>query len=178
MAQDQQAEVTGSAGPTVPTGSAEPTEPTGGTGTGRREVSLRRTSLGHYAARNARGGEISLGAGDDESFTPVELLLVAVAGCSAVDVDHLTSRRAEPEDFEAAASAVKVSTAERGNHLEDVEVTFTVRFPAGEDGDRARAALPLAVERSHQRLCTVSRTVELGTPVVMRSSDGGEPQVG
>ena len=41
-------------------------------------------------------------------------------------------------------------------------------FPHGEADDAARAVLPEAVRRSHDRLCTVSRTVELGTPVVRR----------
>jgi uncharacterized OsmC-like protein len=44
-------------------------------------------------------------------------------------------------------------------------VTFRIRFPDGEGGDKARALLPDAVKRSHEQLCTVSRTVELGTPV-------------
>ena len=45
-------------------------------------------------------------------------------------------------------------------------MTFRVRFPAGPEGDAAREVLPEAVQRSHDRLCTVGRTVELGTPVV------------
>ena len=44
-------------------------------------------------------------------------------------------------------------------------MTFRIRFPEGEDGDKARTLLPDAVKRSHDQLCTVSRTVELGTPV-------------
>jgi len=43
-----------------------------------------------------------------------------------------------------------------------------VRFPDDEGGDAARALLPEAVNRSHDRLCTVSRTVELGTAVDTR----------
>ena len=54
---------------------------------------------------------------------------------------------------------------EGGNRMEELSVTFRVRFPQGEGGDAARALLPDAVQRSHDRLCTVSRTVELGTPV-------------
>jgi uncharacterized OsmC-like protein len=40
-----------------------------------------------------------------------------------------------------------------------------VSFPEGAEGDAARAILPRAVKLSHDRLCTVSRTVEIGTPV-------------
>jgi uncharacterized OsmC-like protein len=57
---------------------------------------------------------------------------------------------------------------EAGNHLADIVVTFRIRFPEGEQGDKARALLPDAVKKSHERLCTVSRTVELGTPIASR----------
>jgi len=38
----------------------------------------------------------------------------------------------------------------------------------GEGGDAARTILPDAVKKSHDRLCTVSRTIEAGTPVSTR----------
>ena len=140
-------------------------ETTGGTGPGHREVSLSRTGLGRYEARNARGGSIALGSGEDDDFTPVELLLAALAGCSSVDVDHITSRRAEPEEFVVVAEGEKTSTPESGNHLKDLEVTFRLRFPEGDDGDAARSAYPRSVAQSRDRLCTVSRTVQLGAEV-------------
>jgi putative redox protein len=152
-------------------------EPTGGTGLGHREVEMSRTGLGRYRVRNVRGGVLQIGGGDSEDFTPVELLLTAIAGCTAVDVDHITSRRAGPESFVVEASGVKARSEERGNHMEEIEVTFRVRFPEGEDGDRAREMLPRAISRSHDRICTVTRTVELGTPVTVRQVDhvvGGE----
>lgn len=152
-----------------PSQSGAAAETTGGTGPGHRSVSLTRTSLGHYEATNARGGTIALGGGDTDDFTPVELLLAALAGCSSVDVDHITSRRAEPEAFDVVAEGVKTSTPEDGNHMTDLQVTFAVRFPEGEAGDRARAMYPRAVAQSHDRLCTVSRTVQLGTPVELRA---------
>lgn len=129
-----------------------------------RAITIRRTAPGRYTARNARGGELSFGSGGDEAFTPVELLLAAIGGCSGVDVDLLTARRAEPEAFEVAVEADKVRD-EEGNHLAGASVVFRVRFPEGPEGDAARAVLPDAVRRSKERLCTVSRTVELPTPV-------------
>jgi putative redox protein len=47
-------------------------------------------------------------------------------------------------------------------------VTFAIAFPAGEQGDKARAVLPDIAAKSHDRLCTVSRAIELGTPVRVR----------
>jgi putative redox protein len=132
-----------------------------------RTVTITRTSAARYAAVNGRGGTLEFGTGDVEDFTPVELLLVAIGGCTAVDVDIFTTRRAEPESFVVQVDGEKVRD-EGGNRMEDLSVTFRVKFPEGEGGDAARALLPEAVQRSHDRLCTVSRTVELGTPVATR----------
>jgi putative redox protein len=132
-----------------------------------RSVSLRRTATGQYVATNARGDELAFGNGDG-LFSPIELLLAAISGCTASDVDMITSRRAEPESFVVDASADKIGDAS-GNRLENIEVVFRITFPDGEGGDKARAVLPAAMQRSHDRLCTVSRTVELGTPVLTRA---------
>jgi hypothetical protein len=55
--------------------------------------------------------------------------------------------------------------------MQDLTVVFTAAFPAGADGDWAREALPHSLQQSHDRLCTVSRTVELGTPVSIVEGD-------
>ncbi|SNX65883.1 uncharacterized OsmC-like protein [Streptomyces sp. TLI_55] len=133
-----------------------------------RTVTVERTSTGHFTATNTRGGTISFGTGSgadgDTEFTPVELLLAAIGGCTAVDVDIATSRHAEPSEFSVTVTGNKVSD-DLGNRMTDLTVTFSVAFPDGEGADRARAILPRAVKTSHDRLCTVSRTVEIGTPV-------------
>ena len=132
-----------------------------------RTVTITRTSPGRYSAVNGRGGTLEFGTGDVDDFTPVELFLAAVGGCTAVDVDILTTRRAEPESFVVQVGGEKVRD-EDGNRMEDLSVTFRLKFPEGESGDAARAILPEAVQRSRDRLCTVSRTVECGTPVTTR----------
>lgn len=133
-----------------------------------RSVELTRVEKGVYDAVNARGGRLRLSTGADELFSPVELLLVAIAGCSAADVDFITAKRAEPLRFQVAARGDKVR-AEGGNRLSDIRVTFDVEFPDDEGGRAAQEVLPEAANRSHDRLCTVSRTVELGTPVEVRT---------
>jgi putative redox protein len=137
------------------------------TDSAHRSVRLERVQTGRYTAINARGGQISVGTGEGTDFTPVELLLVAMGGCTGADVDFLTSRRAEPDHFEVLVDAEKVRD-EHGNHLTDLVMTFRVSFPDGEAGDQARTVLPDAVQKSHDRLCTVSRTIELGTPIATR----------
>lgn len=130
-----------------------------------RSVEITRLGLGRYEAVNPRGGTLRFGSDGDE-FSPVELLLTAIAGCTAADVDYITVKRSEPESFQVQVRGDKVRD-ETGNRMEDIAVRIEVRFPTGDDGDAARAVLPSAVERSHDRLCTVSRTVELGTPVTV-----------
>jgi putative redox protein len=134
-----------------------------------RSVEIERLSPGRFAATNVRGGRIEFGSGDDADFTPVELLLAAIGGCSSIDVDILTSRRAVPVSFSVHVSADKVD-GELGNHLTNIAASFDVAFPDGPDGDSAREVLPQAIRRSHDRLCTVSRTVELASPVAMRAA--------
>lgn len=129
-----------------------------------RSVNLERLAFASYRARNERGGELEFGSGDDDRFTPVELLLAALGGCGAIDVDYITARRAEPERFTVEVSGDKIRD-EEGNRMTNLRVSFDVAFPEGSDGDDARERLPQAVRQSHDRLCTVSRTVQLATPV-------------
>lgn len=137
--------------------------------TSHRAVTIERIGPGRLVATNPRGGSVRIRTADSD-FTPVELLLAAIGGCTALDVDALTARRAEPEAFTVEVTGEKVRDAE-GNRLEQVQVTFRVTFPDGAAGDAARAALPDAVRRSHERLCTVTRTVERGTPVSTRIAE-------
>ena len=132
-----------------------------------RTVTVERIAPGVFTATNARGGQLRFGTGADTDFTPTELLLAAIAGCTAIDVDILTSRRAEPDTFAVRAEADKVRDA-HGNRLTSIVVTFQIAFPGGADGDEARAILPDAVTKSHDRLCTVGRSVETGTPITTR----------
>ncbi len=130
-----------------------------------RYVELTRQRKARYVATNRRGGSIEVGEGDDAAFTPVELLLTALAACTAMDVDYIVGKRAEAESGWLSSSARKVND-EAGNHLVDLKVILDLRYPEGAGGDAARIVLPMAVQRSNDRLCTVGRTVQIGTPVL------------
>jgi len=132
-----------------------------------RAVTVERVASGEFTAVNSRGGRVTFGTGSGTEFTPTELLLAAIGGCTSIDVDILTSRRAEPTRFEVQVDADKVRDDD-GNRLTGIEVTFRIGFPEGEAGDSARAILPDVLQKSHDRLCTVGRTVEIGTPIGTR----------
>lgn len=141
---------------------------------GHRQVDLTRIGEGRYKATNARGGVLPIGSGGDPDFSPVELLLAGLAGCSAIDVDLITGKRAEAISFDVRAEGVKVRD-EQGNHLTDLKVTFDIRFPEGEEGDAARGVLPRSLEQTRDRLCSVGRTVALPSPVDYDQGDLSRP---
>jgi putative redox protein len=130
-----------------------------------RYIDLVKIGEGRYKATNKRGGQVPIGSGgEDPDFTPVELLLAALAGCSAIDVDLITRKRAGATSFQVRATGDKIRD-DLGNRLVNLRLTFDVEFPEGEAGDEARKVLPDAIAKSRDRLCTVSRTVAVGSPV-------------
>lgn len=135
-----------------------------------RQLDLTQIGAGRYKAVNARGGVLPMGpGGDDPDFTPVELMLAALAGCTAIDVGLITGKRAAPDSFGVHVQGHKVRDDD-GSHLVDVEVTVSIRFPEGEAGDEAREVLPRALRQTGDRLCTVGRTLQLGTSIDYRQA--------
>ena len=132
--------------------------------TTQRSVELTRTAPGTFRAVNVRGGELDIASDGSPTFTPVELLLAAIGACSGMDVDAITGKRAAPDQFAITVTGNKIRDA-GGNRLVDLLLTFRVVFGADAGGDAARAVLPDAVRMSHDRLCTVSRTVEVGSSI-------------
>lgn len=135
-----------------------------------RAVQVERVGLKHYRATNAAGASLDFGQGEG-LLTPVELLLAAVAGCSAVDVDVVTSRRSEAQEFSLVSSALRSKDEAGAVKLEDVEVSFKVRFPEDEAGRKAQDMIERLLKLSHDKDCTVSRTVEHPTVVTFRQED-------
>jgi len=129
-----------------------------------RSVHLVRTGPMEYRAENSRGGVIAFGEGQNTDFTPVELLLIALGGCNAITVEALT-KRAEPTRFDISVEGHKVKDAQGAAAMENITVTLDITFDHDEMGTKMAERVPDAIEKSHHQLCTVSRTVEKGTPV-------------
>ena len=139
-----------------------------------RSVEITRTARGEYEAVNRHGVRMVFSHDGEKTFTPVELLLTAIAGCSGIDVDFITSRRAEPDSFLIRIAGEKVRDEQGRNHVDAIALSFDVTFPEGSAGDAAREMLARSVAQSHDRLCSVSQTVERGTPVAVQVV-GGDP---
>lgn len=130
-----------------------------------REVNVQRTESGKYTATSAASGaSIEFGQGEG-LLSPVELLLAAIAGCSSIDVDVATTRRSEPEKFDVLASGYKISE-DGASRMDDIHLDFDLKFPDTEEGRKAAGMVERIVKLSHEKYCTVSRTVELGASVV------------
>ena len=96
-----------------------------------RSVELTRIGPARFKATNVRGGETFFGTGgEDPDFTPVELLLAAIAGCGALDVEAITHKRTTSTTFEVHAEGTKVRD-EHGNHLTGLRVVVRHRVPRG-----------------------------------------------
>lgn len=130
-----------------------------------RSVTLTRTSTGSYRATNPGGASVELGARED-LLSPVEMLLAAIGACSATDVDTVTARRAEPTTFQVTVSGHK-DRDDDGAHLRDLRMEVVIAFPDTPEGEQAQGMVPRLVKLSHDTTCTVSRTVERGTPVAV-----------
>lgn len=136
--------------------------------TKKYNVDVTRVDTGHYRATNAAGASLEFGSGEG-LLSPVELLLAAVAGCSAVDVDVVTSRRTEPEVFDIQVEGTRVDE-DGASRLSDVDVEFSLRFPATDAGRQAQSMVERLVRISQEKDCTVSRTVENPTNVTFRTT--------
>jgi putative redox protein len=132
-----------------------------------RTVDISRLTKGVYVATNRHGVKMVFGHDNTQMFSPVELLLTAIAGCSGTDIDFITSKRSEPSSFTLHISGDKVRDEAGKNHVTNIAFTVDVEFPEGEAGDAARGVLDRAVHQSHDRLCSVSQTVERGTPIAV-----------
>jgi putative redox protein len=110
------------------------------------------------------GSTLPMGAspkigGDDDGFRPAELVLVGLAGCTAMDViSILAKKRQQVTAFEVRA---------HGETAKDEPKRFTsflVEYiVTGKDIDPE--AVERAVELSHTKYCTVSNTLRPAGPI-------------
>jgi uncharacterized OsmC-like protein len=128
-------------------------------------IEVRRAGQHSFIASNGRGAEVRIGRKDQEgSFSPVELLLAAAAGCVAVTAETLVTRRVG--EFTAHAEHV---SAEGSHELTTVPVSLDYDLSGLDDAQRE--ALDTVVRRAVEQLCTVTRTLKRSatTPLTLPS---------
>ncbi len=140
-------------------------------GVGPLDLWVERTGNRTYLGRNGRGAEVAIGPlENDGSFSPGELLKVALAGCTGLTADTVLARRLG-DGFRATirVSGTKHLFEDRYPLItEDIEVDLSRLSNA----DRAR--LLKIVHKAAEEHCTVARTITAGTSVVLNVN--GSPE--
>lgn len=122
-----------------------------------------------FIATNERGGQLAIGTGDSELFTPVELMLTALGGCAGLDMRAMLSRRQVPSEFTVTVSGFKTRD-ENGNYIRDIAVAFGIGLTDDAEGRVAREAVEPLMQRTHERICLVSKTLELPSSIEFSAS--------
>lgn len=113
-------------------------------------------------AGNARGASVRFGPEEAEgSFTPGELLAVALAACNLMSADATISRRLG-DDVEVSAAVETLKDRDTNSYV-DASVQLRVTGAEDLDGEAWRELVAVA-SRAVERACTVGRTLEAGLP--------------
>lgn len=121
-----------------------------------------RTGPEQYTGHNGRAAPIPIGlAGADGSYSPTELLRVALAGCAGLSADHVIGRRLGAD----AEVRIAVTPDEDRAERRFTSLTSTLTLDLSGLDPRAQQQLRTVVTRAVHRYCTVGRTVEHGAPV-------------
>ncbi|MFT5251963.1 MAG: putative redox protein [Flavobacteriales bacterium] len=113
----------------------------------------------HFELKNERGHIVSVDnrsefGGNDLGASPMELVLMGVAGCSAIDmISILKKQRQEISSFKAEVEGERVQVGE-AKPFKDIHVIFYLEGNIKED-KAAKAA-----QLSFEKYCSVSKTLE------------------
>jgi len=118
-----------------------------------------------FDARTQSGHSIVLDTsapnGDDRGATPMELLLVALAGCTAMDVVSILQKKREP--LAGLEVSVEGLRAEEDPHVyTDIEIVYHVRGPV------KPASVAQAIELSETKYCSVGAMLGRSAQITTR----------
>lgn len=102
-----------------------------------------------YVATNSRGVSIRLGAGLADGPSPMEMVLMAVGGCSGVDIVSILEKMRQPlKGFEIQVSGERME--EHPRYFHKIRVKYLVEGQVEED------KLIRAIDLSLEKYCSVS----------------------
>ncbi|HLF52940.1 OsmC family protein [Flavobacterium sp.] len=133
----------------------------------------------HFQLKNERGHIVELDSrtefgGNDLASSPMELLLMGVAGCSAIDViSILKKQRQEISSYKAEVEGIR-------EQIQDAkpfkEITVTIFLEGNINEEKAVKAAQLSFEK----YCSVSKTLEptakINYKVVLNNKEVGTSQ--
>jgi putative redox protein len=122
--------------------------------------------LGNFAfeADDKTGNKIVIdttlnNGGENKGFSPMQLLLVGIGGCSAIDVIHILRRqRQDIESFSIDVEAVREKVDEYSVWKE-----ITIHYKIKGKIDLAKAER--AAQLSHEKYCSVSKALEYSSKI-------------
>lgn len=130
----------------------------------RRSVEVRWKGEGLQFEGLTGHGDVQLSGGGEESelgATPMALLLVAVGGCTGMDVVDILRKMRQPlEAF--SVEVVGEKAEEHPQQFTALEVVYHLK------GDLDEARVRRAIELSENKYCSVEATIRGGVPIVSR----------
>ena len=116
-----------------------------------REIEAEWQGGGTFIGHNATGGTVQMGKLNDRpGVSPMELILVGLAGCTGVDIADILEKKRQP------LKALKVKV--RGKKAEDFPKIYTeieITYLIWGDGIETKA-IERAIQLSEEKYCSVS----------------------
>ena len=113
----------------------------------------------HFVGTNERGNEVHMDTAPEEGGTgqgagPMQLLIMALGGCSGIDIIQILSKgRQEVESFEVAIDAERAA-GEVPSPYKRIHAHYTL------SGDLEPEKVRRAIELSLEKYCSVAHTLE------------------
>ena len=113
----------------------------------------------HFELKNERGHIVHVDSrpefgGDDKGPSPMELVLMGVAGCSSIDmISILKKQRQEITSFKAEVEGERVQVGD-AKPFKEITVVFSI------EGDMNEEKAARAAQLSFDKYCSVSKTIE------------------
>ena len=110
-----------------------------------------------FTGSAASGGSLTLGG--DGNLKPTEMVMLGLAGCTAMDVISILKKKQQA----VSAFEVSVESTRRADHPKSFTAATVHYKVTGKDVDPA--AVARAIELSSKMYCTVSTTLEKAMPI-------------
>jgi putative redox protein len=126
------------------------------------KISLKRIDDAfNFEARNEEGKTVLMDAaekigGRNQGVRPTQMLLMALAGCSGIDVINILKKQKQQiDDFQCEVDGQQEDVKDAAKVFTDVKVIFRLKGPLDEQ------KVKRAVDLSMEKYCSVEKTLRL-----------------